>query len=336
MQRQGERRRSLAGQRVQRAALARGQRRAADIVPRSRRHPALGVLYLLGRLPVRRILEVQVCAAYVRLPPVRERHVRIVRGYLLRPLGVEALLQRARHQVHPVRIHQRHEVEPRGSENLHGRRPPRGVVRAQPGHVPQQRRRRYPLVCVVCRREHAGALPFPEHQIAQRPAHGAAPEGGVFQKRIARGQGAHALRVGVGAPAYGRHRLERERHHDFSPRLERQQIQAGIRRGYLLRRRAVHLRHVRERLPLSESVHGLRAGVRLQRAPHGATRLAGGSDARGALKREHGLPGLCTVAPVHIQSPVSGAAERRLQQLHQGAAAAVFQNFHVNNFLSPG
>ncbi len=111
MIRQNQRKVMAYGKRIDSPALRRSQGRAADKIPGCRRTEALGIFNLPCLFPSSRKLEIQIHAVNICLPSLRERNRRIIGRYVFCLPVIASFIQYPVHQIHAIRVYQRHQVK---------------------------------------------------------------------------------------------------------------------------------------------------------------------------------------------------------------------------------
>ena len=172
-----------------------------------------------GRLPLRRILQVQIGPGDVGLPAARERDLGPARGNGAGGFIPLAPLQLAGHQVHAVGIDQRDKTDPGIGKDLCRALAKETAARGEGGAQLlgefQQQRRGDPLVGVVGGAVQHAVFPRAHGQRPQRTAHHAAAEGGGGQIRIPCRQAPHTQRGERGGKGdVRRHHVKGQRHDD--------------------------------------------------------------------------------------------------------------------------
>ena len=329
-----------------RLVLRLGERRAANIVARAGPGIPLGELDAARLVPAGRVPEIEVRPRDVGLPAGRERDGRVKRRQRL-GLLVRALVRTNRpgHEIHPVRIDQRHEVERRGivqrlrlpSVDL-----PPGRIRLGIGfQIPQQDGRRDPLVAVMrgvvahLRRPHADA---DGHDLASQ--HGTADRLGA-QKRIARQQPVDEQRhERVGIPHVKRHEREGARDDQLRPDAQTVGPDAGIGRLDGRYPGPVPGRNAVQRIARAYHVHRIPRQIgeqlRPRQPPHDPVRR----QPVVTLEPRQGRLRPSAEQPVDIARVIAGAAQRQLQVFDHGPAAPIAQSFQsvpppVSSRISP-
>ena len=316
-----------------RPALRRRERRGPDIVHRRRSGEAGGKLDRAGRLPLCRILQVQIRPGDIGFPARRKRDLRPARGDRAGRGKTLAALQLAGHEIHAVGIDERDEAQPGIGEDL--RRAPaedHAALRkglAQLLGKAQQEQRCDPFVGVVRGVIQNAVLSRAHRQRPQRPPHHAAPGRGGGEKGIARRQPPDAQRDERGADGdVRRHDGKRQRHDERRPDGQILRLIGAVGQLHGLGIRAVETGDGIKALAAADAVADKARVPGHQRAVGARAGHAVGGERARRLKAQQRLARPQPEDPVPRKRTEAGAVERQLQQLHGGAVVGKSQNSH--------
>ena len=323
---------------VQRPRLRRLQRLLPHKVGGRRRAHALREFVLTRLLPARRVLEIEIHAREVRLPAARKGKARIGCGELPRALVGVPGGELPRHEIDPVRVHDRDKAERAVVQDLCGgdavELAARVEGRAELLREAQQQRRSDPLVGVLRRSVEHAVLSPAEAQRPERPAQHAFPDAPRDEEGIARGEPPKAERRQLRKP------FDLRRHHGKIQRDHKLRADGQVVRRIVRVRRGnggggapvAHGEGIKA-VPAAYAVQQI-SGVPGQ---HGAVGLRPRDGVyREAVRRlEAPQRRLCGSAEKAVprERPETRANQRQLQQLHGRPPAAESQNSHASPLL---